>query len=85
MNAPLPSQLLEPSAPEPYLQSYWFGFTSTGLAHVDAILEAVCRAGKAYHSTEWWNDEGAFDGPTYQDLIQAAADALAAKIREEFA
>lgn len=77
--APKPD-LLEP-ADDPYLTSYYFGFDATGVGVVDRILEAVCRAGKAYHSTEMWNDPWDNTEPSERDLIQNAANASAAAIR----
>ena len=38
------------------LDSYYFSFEPTGCDPVDAILEAVARAGKGYHHTESWSD-----------------------------
>lgn len=64
-----------------YINSYFIGFDATGVPTIDAILVAVARAGKAYHSTEFWNDEGLNGGPSHNDLIQAAADTAAAAAR----
>lgn len=58
------------------LDSYYFGFRSTGNAGVDSVLAAVASAGKYYHSTEFWADKD--DGGTSQiDKIQNAANMLA--------
>ncbi len=60
-----------------WLDSYYFGFEPTGCDPVDAILEAVARAGKGYHHTESWADS--YDGnPSYVDKIQSAANEAAA-------
>lgn len=55
------------------MRAYYFGFTPTGCDPVDAILEAVARAGKAYHHTDQW---GASNGgePSYAEQIQRAAE-----------
>ena len=39
------------------LNSYYFSFEKTGNEKVDNLLYAICRAGKAFHSTSQWNDE----------------------------
>lgn len=65
------------------LRAYYYGFDPTGDDKIDAILEAVARAGKAHHHTsEWYN--ASFDstcsndeGPTYIERIQEAAKAAA--------
>lgn len=61
------------------LNAYYFGFDSTGVPEVDAILSAVAYAGKGYHHTdEWGGGESRFgeDRP-YGDVIQAAANEAA--------
>ena len=61
------------------LDAYYFGFDSTGVPEVDAILSAVAYAGKGYHHTdEWGGGESRFgeDRP-YGDVIQAAANEAA--------
>lgn len=58
--------------------AYWFSLEATGNPHIDAILEAIARAGKASHHTEGWNDDfWGGDEPTHVEKIQAAADAAA--------
>ena len=39
------------------LNSYYFSFEKTRNEKVDNLLYAICRAGKAFHSTSQWNDE----------------------------
>jgi len=61
------------------LDAYYFGFDSTGVPEVDAILSAVAYAGKGYHHTdEWGGGESRFgDDRPYGDVIQAAANEAA--------
>ena len=66
-------QLIE-SRGDRRLSSYYFDFDPTGDERIDLILGAVAVAGKAYHSTEWWNDDEYGRGFTFVDLIQAAAN-----------
>jgi len=58
---------------ERYLRAYYHVFTSTGNDAIDAILEALARAGKSYHSTDEWDNE-ADEGATHWEAIQRAAD-----------
>lgn len=62
-------------APDRRLDAYYFGFDATGQPTIDAILSAVAHAGKAYHHTDTWADEGPGwgGGLSYVELIQAAA------------
>jgi len=55
-----------------YLLSYWFSFSETGSGCIDEILSQIARAGKAYHSTEYWTESEDGD-PSHADLIQDAA------------
>jgi hypothetical protein len=67
------------------MDGYYFWFDRTGVGAIDAILSAIGRAGKAYHSTEFWGDDdpyGPAPGMSYIDLIQQAANEAAALIRE---
>lgn len=66
-----------------WINSYYIGFTATGVHEVDTLLYRVCRAGKMYHSTEGWSDPPFDDpdGPSENDKIQCAADESAAQIR----
>lgn len=62
------------------LDSYFFSFEATGVEPIDRILAAIARAGKAYHSTESWDESADFrseDGPSHIDLIQSAANSAA--------
>lgn len=36
--------------------AYYYSFDATGCEAIDRILEAVARAGKAYHHTEMWSE-----------------------------
>ena len=66
------------------MEAYYYGFAPTGNDHVDAILEAVARAGKAYHHTEDWNDKPEWgDGKSEVERIQEAAHAAAKAFQEE--
>ena len=40
------------------LNAYYYGFDPTGVDEIDAILEAVARAGKSCHHTEGWEEHG---------------------------
>jgi hypothetical protein len=61
-----------------YLRAYYYSFEPTGNDAVDAILEAVALAGRAYHHTDQWSDSN--DGkPSYTDQIQQAANEAARK------
>lgn len=68
-----------------WLSAYYYAFNPTGVPEIDAILSAVARAGKAYHSTQDWQEECSpyepdiHRGETPVDWIQnAAIDAAAA-------
>lgn len=37
--------------------AYFYSFEPTGNAKIDAILEAVARAGKMYHNASDWDEE----------------------------
>lgn len=78
--------MTESTAPEPLrINAYYFSFEPTGIVEIDRILSAVACAGKAFHNTEWWDDEPALgdpDGRTYVGLIQQAANEAAAAIKE---
>ncbi len=61
------------------LDAYYYGFDPTGCDLVDSVLEQVARAGKAFHSTDDWNEED-IDGLSPVDKMQAAANASAKTI-----
>lgn len=70
------------------MDAYYFGFTPTGVDAIDRILSAVAEAGKGYHHTESWGDDGLddsgqFRGGNYvawiQNAANDAAEALAPK------
>lgn len=61
------------------MDAYYFGFTETGVRAIDRILSAVAQAGKGYHHTESWSDDGLddmgeFHGGSYIAWIQNAAN-----------
>jgi hypothetical protein len=60
-----------------YMRAYYHEFTPTGVDHIDAILEAVAMAGKAYHNTGDWSDAEEYGPRGYWDLIQKCADTAA--------
>jgi hypothetical protein len=56
------------------MDAYYYGFYETGAPAVDRILAAVALAGKMYHHTEGWTDEGLGDDKrSCVQLIQDAA------------
>jgi len=66
------------------LDAYFFSFEPTGVVEVDRILAAIARAGKAYHSTEMWDESSDYedDGPSFIELIQSAANSAADRTPE---
>lgn len=40
------------------MNAYYYSFTPTGVEAIDLILCAVASAGKAFHETQDWNDNG---------------------------
>jgi hypothetical protein len=62
---------------ERYMTAYWFALEPTGCDSIDAILEAIAKAGKGCHSTADWIDYPE-EGESYVDLIQRAANEAAA-------
>lgn len=68
-----------------WLSSYWFTFDPTGVEAVDLVLAAVARAGKMFHSTEFWDDPemSLGDGPTPLEIIQRAANSAAALLADD--
>lgn len=68
---------------EPCLDSYYFSFDKTGIPVIDKILAAVAVAGKAFHSTDQWNDIAKctwLDGDTPVKWIQSAANDAAREV-----
>ena len=57
-----------------WIDSYFIGFEATGNPKIDAILVAIAKAGKAYHSTEGWNDDRWEGDGSYLEAIQQAAN-----------
>lgn len=62
--------------------AYYFSFEETGVPEIDSILEAVCDAGKSFHSTEQWTDKVSWlDGASsHIEDIQNKANAAALEI-----
>lgn len=70
-------------APNRRMDAYYYGFEPTGVPEIDAILSAVAHAGKGYHHTESWDEDGDEwgrfgPGRSMVDVIQAAANDAAA-------
>lgn len=69
------------------MEAYYYAFEPTGVTLIDRILSAVACAGKAYHHTEAWGDEGARQyeavhrGDSCVAWIQYAANDAAAALR----
>lgn len=62
--------------------AYYYSFVPTGCEEVDAILREVANAGKSYHNTSDWNDDG-WDGQTpVAKRIQIVANESADKIKK---
>lgn len=75
-------------APDRRMDAYYYSFDPTGVPAIDAILSAVAHAGKAYHGTEDWTEEGDEQWPgrwgpgrSCVDVIQAAANEAALTTR----
>ena len=68
-------------APDRRMNAYYYSFDPTGQPAIDAILSAVAHAGKGYHHTESWHDDGEWsrwgEGRSVVDVIQAAANEAA--------
>lgn len=62
------------------LGAYYYGFQPTNCDAIDAILEAVARAGKGFHHTQDWNNPDE-EGLSPIDKIQAAALTAAEAVR----
>ncbi len=70
------------------MNAYYYGFGKTGDDRIDKILSAVACAGKAFHHTESWHDEGLepycdHTGESAVAWIQNAADEAAEARRTE--
>ena len=63
-----------------YMRAYFYTFEPTGVDAVDAILEAVALAGRAYHHTGQWDDCEEYGPWGYWGLIQERANAAAEAI-----
>ena len=70
------------------MNAYYYGFEETGCDPIDDVLEAVARAGKAYHHTDQWinPDFGLKPGEVCEaEKIQNAANASVQFINESLA
>ena len=68
-----------------FIKSYFASFDATGTPLIDDILYRIARAGKAHHSTEWWDestDYGNDEAPSHLEMIQAAAQQAADRIEQ---
>lgn len=63
------------------LNAYYYHFKPTGNDAIDAILEAVAKAGKGCHHTADWGIQDD-SGLSYIDKIQTAANEGANPTRE---
>lgn len=70
------------------LESYYFGFTATGIFEIDHVMYAIARAGKTFHSTSQWQDElpvgyySNLEGETPEQWIQNSFNKLAKYVEE---
>ncbi len=62
---------------------YYVYFDATGVAEVDAVLEALANACHGSHHTECWRDDYFKDGETQEKRIQDAANASAKAVAEK--
>jgi hypothetical protein len=63
------------------MKAYYYSFYKTGQIKIDKILSAIAIAGKVYHHTESWGDEGSNGGNgSLIDLIQDSANEAAKQI-----
>ena len=70
------------------MNAYYYSFEETGCDPIDDVLEAVARAGKAYHHTAQWSypDFGLKPGEVCEaEKIQNAANASTQFINESLA
>lgn len=66
------------------MNAYFYSFTPTGVEGIDKILSAVAQAGKAFHHTNQWSESCEWLGEkSYVDLIQDAANELAAILKQK--
>lgn len=67
------------------MNAYYYSFEPTGVYAIDKILSAVATAGKAFHSTSEWSEDGEygpgewapFTGTSCSEWIQNAANEAA--------
>ena len=68
------------------LWAYYYSFDPTGQREIDLILHAIARAGKAFHHTDQWTEDGMTgvydhcEGDTCQQWVQNAANKAAAHV-----
>ena len=65
---------------ERYMRAYFHTFDPTGNDAVDAILEAIAMAGKAFHNTISWDEADEYGPAGYWSLIQSRANDAAAAL-----
>lgn len=78
MNAPD----LDCDEEERNIDAYYYRFIATRCGEIDAVLEAVARAGRMFHHTSQWN-ESPFGGKTCVQEIQDAANKAATTLTDE--
>ncbi len=73
---PSQKKLLEEMLNNRSFSAYYYSFNPTGNEAIDLVLSAVAIAGKRYHHTGHWADDGDEDGVevSNEQLIQYAAD-----------
>ena len=68
-------------APDRRMNASYYGVDPSGQPAIDAFLSAGAHAGKGYHHTESWSDDGEWsrwgEGRSAVDVIQAAANEAA--------
>jgi hypothetical protein len=66
------------------MDAYYYGFDKTGERSIDRILSAVAWAGKAFHSTDQWNEEAGerpgHEGITPVEWMQSAGKHAASEL-----
>lgn len=62
------------------MNAYYYGFDTTGVRAIDEILSAVACAGKMYHGTDQWSNQGSDGEPSEVENIQAAAERAAREV-----
>lgn len=60
-----------------FLTGYYYTFEPTGDDKIDAILEALAIASRAFHSTEFWEEASELGENGYWGFIQQRANEAA--------